>query len=432
MTPAAAVLRGLDRALRGTDALNLAYAIDVRGPCEAGAIAAAIEGVVARDPLLGEARFTAGTAAPDELAALAVAHLAEPLALDGVRLRAALWSAAAGEHLLLLSVHHAVADALVLDRIAQDLGAHLAGRPIAPLGDAVHPAAGRDPWTAPVGAPTPALRAACFERVIPAVLVEALVAYARRWRTTPFAVAVAAVTAVLARGDQVRCAVQLAGRTSRGAWRAPGPWYDSIVLALPGDGERSLRELVADATRAVTRAAGEPGAWAAPPRAPGPPPAALVVLDRHPLAGLAIPDCRVTPLAVRRHPVRATPWGEVSERMVATDADRVCFFRQGGDALALSLFYKVGRVSDAEAAATADALVEALDVLVHADDTLVGALAFDAPAPRGVAGALAWPAPRLEDAIAVDAVSPAFTPTLAALDAFTRDAAATVAAWGPR
>ncbi|MDQ3803383.1 MAG: hypothetical protein M3416_05955 [Acidobacteriota bacterium] len=426
-------LRELADSLPPCDALNLGYALLVEGELPDGAMARAVHEILRADPSLnGQSPWREGRVERERLAALAAAHLSTPLGPTRP-FNAALWSCGETTHLFLLAAHHSVADGVVLDRIAADLSRSLQGEPIEPVSSAEPRCLPAPAEFASAGLPLPAaapsMRASCRAARLPDRLAQDFRDLARSWRTTPFAAAVAcvsAVTAAWAGVSEVGVSVQIAGRNSNEAQRAPGPWYDHSDLRVTVPAGEPLRSLLSEVTHQILKGLSSSGVWAAN-RQTGPYPELLVVYDRHPLSGLKIPGCRVRPLAVRRHPRRVDG---AEEYLVATDADVVVFFREQSGTIGLSLFTKTARVPEPTAEWLFAAIVDALRALCEQGEHPLDPA--DPPPLERVEAAppAAWPEPALCDLPLTDAVSPVFRVRPETLAAFGRDARSTLDAWG--
>jgi hypothetical protein len=412
--------------------MNLGYALLVEGPLTAGAMQRAVGEVLAADPLLaGPWLWRDGAAAREDFAFLAARHLATPLEPDAP-CSAALWSGSATSHLFLLSVHHLVADGVVLDRLATDLTRRLQGKELPPVEFAPQRAlAAPAPFTAPrlpLAPAPPSVRASCRATSLPAELAEQFRGTMRGWRTTPFAGAIACVVSAVAGWTgqtEVGITIQVAGRNSNAALRAPGPWYDHANLTFPVTPGEPLRALLLDVGKRVVTSLTAEGLWAAA-RHEEPCPELLVVYDRFPLSAVSIPGCRVTPVAVQRQPERADG---PREYLVATEADIVVFFREQAGTIGMSLFTKTARVPEQTAALLFDSILDTLHVLSADEQQPLDRLDFPsdgATSPSPVA----WPEPALCEAPLVDAVSPVFRVRDDTLRAFARDAERTLHEWG--
>lgn len=432
-TSSAAALASLADSLPPCDAMNLGYALLVDGECSAAAMQRAVDEVLRADPLLGDARmWRDGRAEREDFAMLSAEHLSTPLGRD-CPFSAALWSSSDTSHLFLLAIHHLVADGVVLDRLANDLSHSLRGKAPEPVAFAPQRAlAAPPPFAAPplpLSPAAPSVRASCRATSLSPELAEQFRRVTRSWRTTPFAGAVACVAAAVAAWTgqpEVGVTIQVAGRNSNAALRAPGPWYDYSNLSLPVPSGEPLRALLLDVSERLVRSLAAGGWWAAGRRDEACA-ELLVVYDRFPLAGLDIPGCRVTPVAVQRQPERADgAW----EYLVATEADLVVFFREQAGAIGLSLFAKTARVPETIAQSLFDAILDALHALGEEGERALERTEFPSAGDATAACPVLWPEPRLCEMPLVDAVSPVFRVREDTLTAFARDAQRTLHDWG--
>jgi hypothetical protein len=432
-TGAAAALTALADALPPCDALNLGYAVLVDGEVSAAAMERAIADVLRADPLLaGPWLWRAGRAGRDQFAALAAEHLTAPLTPE-CPVRAALWSASAASHCLLIAVHHLVADGVVLDRLATDLARRLDGQDIPPVAFApprslVAPPSGDAPGL-PLAPAPPSVRASCRTVVFSDHLSRRFCELTRSWRATPFAGAVTCVAAAIAAWtgrEDVGVTIPIAGRHSSAAVRAPGPWYDYSHVRVRVAPDDPLRATLLDVSERLLRHLAGDGRWAAD-RHDESGPELLVVYDRHPLSNLRIPGCRVCPVSVERHPRRADG---TREYLVATDADIVAFFREQSASIGLSLFTKVARVPEATAGWLLDAIVDAVGSLCEGGQQPFERTDSRPDTDSPDAAPAAWPEPSLSELPLVDAVSPVFRVRAETLAAFARDARCTLEEWG--
>ncbi|HEX9671698.1 MAG TPA: AMP-binding protein, partial [Thermoanaerobaculia bacterium] len=148
-------LWALDRLAPGTEAYILPGAGRIRGGLDASALAQAFQALVERHPALrvvvepsqdgplqrvqeaAAIRLTEEDAtpwSPSRLAARLREEAYRPFDLEhGPLVRAALFRRAGDEHVLLLAVHHIIADFWSIDVLLRDLGALYAGESLAPL-----------------------------------------------------------------------------------------------------------------------------------------------------------------------------------------------------------------------------------------------------------------------------------------------------------
>lgn len=426
-------LRQLTDSLPSCDALNLGYAVLIEGEMTSAALEQAVYEVAASDPLLKNGLvWSAGGAERERFAYLAAEHLSRPLQTSQP-LRASLWSSDPRTHLFLFSIHHQVADGVVLDRLAGDLSRSLQGKPLEPVAEAEQrPSLARARFNGaglPLPKAAPSVRASCRSVRLTDKLVHDLHEVVRGWRTTPFAAAVACVASVIgawSETSEVGLSIQIANRNSVAAQRAPGPWYDHVDLDIHVDRDEPLRAVLLEATEQTLKALSMFGNWSIEQTAPGA--EVLVVYDRHPFSSLKIPGCDVRPLAVHRHPVR--PDG-VEEYLVQADADLVVFFREQAGVVGLSLFTKPARIPDETAQWLLSTIVDALRALCEAGEEPFE-LSDRLPVTQNATATSSarWPEPRLSDLPMVDAVSPAFHLCPSTLDAFANDARQTLDGWG--
>ncbi len=285
----------LDR-LEGGAAYHLPAALRLRGPLDAGALAAALTAAARRHealrtgfPLDGDAprqrvgpvpppppRIDLGPLAPAaalaEARRLARAEAARHFDLDrGPAMRALLLRLGPADHALLLTLHHVAADGWSLEVLKRDLGelyaAAAARRPPAlpalPVQPADHAvwqrrwlaggalAAGLDWWRSrlagaprldlPTDRPRPAaqsLRGGGVETRLGAAATAALRAFCRREGATPFMALLAAFQTVLGRWsgqDDVTVGIPVAGRTRPELEGLVGLFINTLALrtALP-------------------------------------------------------------------------------------------------------------------------------------------------------------------------------------------------------
>lgn len=413
--------------------MNLGYALLVEGELPAAVMERAVRDVLRADPLLeGPWLWRVGNAEREQFAALSAEHLSTPLARD-CPFSAALRSSSRTTHLLLLAIHHLVADGIVLERLASDLSRALQGKVVEPVSFAPQrsmPAPQQcEPRPLLLPPAAPSVRASCHTVCLPPDRAEQFSKVTRSWRATPFAGAVTCVTAAAASWSgqpEVGITIQMAGRNSSDALRAPGPWYDFSNLCIAVAPGEPLRGLLLQVSEQLVKSLATAGRWAAG-RCDDPSPELLVVYDRHPLSALAIPGCRVTPLSVQRHPQRAH---RAPEYLVATEADIVVFFREQLGSIGLSLFTKIARVPEAAAHSLLDTIVDAVAALCDERHYAAGDLRLQCDGPSADAPRVAWPEPAFSDVPLVDAVSPVFRLRPDTLTAFARDAQRTLAEWG--
>ncbi|RZT39145.1 non-ribosomal peptide synthetase [Cupriavidus agavae] len=304
----------------GSTAYNQTRAFVLRGALDRTVLAAALRAVVARHPAL-RTRFVANAATPGALPrqvveAAPVFALAEAALAPGIEalharidaeaarpfdlaeapmLRATLLTRGADDHVLLLSLHHIVSDAVSNAVIARDLstayGQALAGDTAqlpAPAGSfAAHARrqherlasgaldAQRDWWRRLLGSHVPALQlptdrphgaqpertARRVDAPLPATLANALRAFCTAQRCTPFVALLAAWQAVLGRyagQDDFAVGVPHAGRDGHGLDDVVGFFANTHVYrsrVTPGmTGRRLCEALRADALGALGHA----------------------------------------------------------------------------------------------------------------------------------------------------------------------------------
>ncbi|KAA0206778.1 MAG: amino acid adenylation domain-containing protein, partial [Proteobacteria bacterium] len=292
----------------GNDAYHLHLAFRLRGTLDATALQAALDDLVARHEVLGstitlvdgEALQHPGTAAPLRLASAAVDSDAQADALlrewiarpfdlaHGPLLRVLLLDVAAGERLLLLVMHHIVADgwsmAVLLHELSLLYNARLAAVParLAPLPvqyadyalwqrDLLQSArmqaqiefwkqrlaAAPETVSLPTDRPRPAVqrhRGAWFRLTLPPALVDGLRALAQREHATLFMLLLAGFQALLSRhgGDEdILVATPVAGRSHSALEGLVGFFVNTLVLRGDLRGNPTLAELLARTRRSA-------------------------------------------------------------------------------------------------------------------------------------------------------------------------------------
>ena len=431
-TASAVALAALGNALPPCDVLNLGYAVLVEGELIVANLERAVCAALDVDPLLhGAWSWHAGRADVEEFGFRAAQHLSRPVTPSSPA-ATAVWSAGS-RHLLLLAIHHGVADGIVLDRVATDISRALRGEPLAavafstprePSARAVCDATALEEASGP-----PTMRATCRMVCLMPNVVRRFVGVTRSLRTTPFAGAVAcAATAVgaWASANDLNVTIQVAGRFSSAAMRAPGPWYDYTNIRIRLSPDTTLRAVLLDTSDQIVKALVRRGAWASG-RAEGCCRRLLVAFDRHPLTALRVPGCHVKPLAVERHPQCEDG---VREYLIPTEADIVVFFREHKDGIGVSLFTKTARVSDASARQLLETLLDAIDILCDGGEQTVDRADGTHHDAICIAPPTAWPEAAISDAPLVDAVSPVFRVCEETLSAFATDTQQTLHDWG--
>jgi condensation domain-containing protein len=472
LLPTQEFLLRLHRRLPDPAVLNMAYVLNLAGPLSDAALATALAGVVDRHEPLRTACGLAGegvrgrvlppgsfrldradlsSLAPAEreeaIARHAAAEAATPFDLGRPPLlRARLLALGPGEHVLLLTFHHVVADGWSLEVCGRELSllyaAACSGEPagLKPLSrslaevaleqaewEAGAAAEGERRWwrrrlaglpggLVPRLARPPGPAGTRLRRVVvlPAGPVERLLEAGRPRGATLFMAMAAVTAAVVARrgGDgEALLGTLIAGRHSAAATRLLGAHYDGALLRLRAADDDALSDVLAHAVEETVEVAARRLRFAAVARLLGEAagvggalvPAAMLVVDRYPLHRLALEEIRVTPRAL---PTALRNPGECEPLATVPAADLVFFVREGEGAPTLTLFWDPQRVDDA--GGLIDSFLAALELFADDPETRVRDLPEspgpDAAPPRPAAGArLCLP---LTGGLLVDALSP--------------------------
>ncbi|WP_158929672.1 non-ribosomal peptide synthetase [Acidisphaera sp. S103] len=292
LAPAQERLWFLDRLAPGSSAYVMPVALRFRGGVEAGRVEAALADMEARHPVLRR-RLVDGPVlrkAPPAPFVLRVLEgdtaLVQRLALAPFDLanepfwRACLVRLPDGDAMLVLTVHHLVADGISMGVLLNDLGRALAGKPLPPhtgpsygalaavrraqlAAPESHTAPLREaarlkdvpPLDLPLDRPRPAVRDATGASVplaLPPAVSAGVRDLARLEGTTPFAVLLAGWVTLLHRlcgQDRLAVGVPVAGRPA-GAEAMVGLFIDTAVVAADCSGRPSFRALLRQMTEA--------------------------------------------------------------------------------------------------------------------------------------------------------------------------------------
>ncbi|MFI6323037.1 amino acid adenylation domain-containing protein [Nonomuraea sp. NPDC050556] len=268
----------------GTARYAVPAALRLRGPLDAVALRRAFDAVVARHEVLsttfgdqdGEpVQFVGGSPAP----ALEVAELPLPEAMAALRdlaaqpfdlvrgplVRARLWRVADDDHLLLVCLHHIVADAWSLGVLLSDLAACYEGRDLPALavqyadyaawqrahvtGQALEGQLAHwrerlaDPPLSPPRENDPGFAAATLRVPLPPALEEAVGRVARASGATPFAVVLAAFAAH-AGADDIVIGTATSGRTRPELEPLAGYFVNTLAVRLQAEDDPSFSSFV--------------------------------------------------------------------------------------------------------------------------------------------------------------------------------------------
>ncbi len=294
----------LHQAAPESAAYNTAIALRLRGSLEPARLRRALDTLAARHPLLrarvaleeGRPLLRVAPVAPvewrdvdargweaDRLSREVAADYARPFRLEsGPVFRATLFATAAGEHVLLLGLHHIVGDAWTNWVLLDELRRLLTGVALVPVGGtyaefvrgqraALAGAEGGRLWTywrealagelaplaMPVDFPRPALLApegASVPLVLPAATWEAVRTVARAHGTTPFTVLLAAFQVFLHRcsgQEEVIVGSPTSGRSRPESAGVAGYFVNPVPLRARLDGRQAFAGLLATVKRTV-------------------------------------------------------------------------------------------------------------------------------------------------------------------------------------
>jgi amino acid adenylation domain-containing protein len=419
---------------------NVCLALRLRGPLDAAALAGALTGVVARHEALrtvyaardGHPVATVLAPGPVELPVRPVAgeEEARSLAAEAARepfdlargpvLRATLARLAAGDHVLLLTVHHIAVDewsvGLLLSELDVLYRAALDGTrdPLPPLpashADVVaaerqadlsaalghwrRTLAGMPPLDLPTDRPPgaePGSAGAIIRFTVPPRVTSALAAVARRARVTPYMAGLAAFTAFLARycgQDDIAVGSTVANRGVPGAEHVIGAFFNTVVMRGDVSGDPAFAELLARTRARCLDALTHqhlPYSMLGPATGGGRTPLFRVLYELH--AGVPA-RTRLGELAVEPFPFpdTAAKYDLALSLMPVRD--------QQGDHLAGHLTYRSDLYEPGTAQRLADAFLHLLGELAGAPDRPIGSLELLPPGQRAaVLDASRGPAP---------------------------------------
>ena len=370
---------------------------------------------------------------PADLARLAAEEAHRPFDLaGGPLLRATLLRLGPERHVLLLNFHHISADGWSLEVFCRECSAlytGLHGDRVPQLeeleGQCVDHAAWQARWlageqarqeadwwrdylrgvsaaafTLPTeGARRPGLDFAVSRQVsaLPAELTEELGQVARRRGASPYMVFLAALDVLLARWtgqEDVVIGTLTANRETALSSGVLGAHFNPVLMRTDLAGEPCLGEVLMRVVESALPALDHQGLPFPALRgvlgengvdpAAMPVPAAMLLQDRYPLAGLTLAGSRVTPLHLdeggAQHP------GELAgpRRLhAATAADLTFFLRESGDRQTLSVFYKTRLFDDRSIRQLIAAYSEILLAMVEELESSISDLELTLPSGSG-------------------------------------------------